>query len=404
MRVKLILLFLLTVLIPTVFLVYFSLQAVKGEKEILETNLREKYQSIASIVLAEIQNSLKKIPESLHTDPKTIEPLFFKNTLLFKDEVMIFDQAGRAVDGNRKRGDFSKPAYIIQVDKLPYELAVYEHHPVLLSQMATTTKKVTEHVVIVTLCATAILLGAFFTLGSLSRGWRKTQIKSEFISHLVHDLRGPLTSVRMFSEMLDSGRVPSDDKRKEYYRIISAESEKLLQLANNVLDFSHIENRGRARRYQLKSEDLAKVVQETVTRFQSHIANETHRISSDISSTSVHVKMDADAIAQVIMNLLSNAVKYSPVGSEIRVVLAREGKTAALSVIDQGIGIPKMERKKIFQEYYRGEDREVKNREGSGLGLALVKYAILRNRGKVIVKSEEGKGSEFRIELPIHEG
>ncbi|MBI4412260.1 MAG: HAMP domain-containing histidine kinase [Deltaproteobacteria bacterium] len=399
MRLKLVLVFLLTVLTPTALLVYFSLQAVIGEKEILEKNVQQKYQSIARIVAGEIQTSLQKLPEKLRTEPRIIDPILFKHTLLFQDEVMIFNRQGVAVDGIRRREHFGPPAYRSPVAGLAYEIAVYEESPVIIGELATAKEQVAKHYGIVGLSALAILVGGLFTLGELFRELRKTGIKAEFISHLVHDLRRPLTSVRMFSEMLENNRVPNEGKRKEYHRIISAESEKLVQLANNVLDFSHIEGGGR--RLEMKTENLAEVVQETVRRFQSHLINETHRITPDIADSFPPVRIHAESISQALMNLLSNAVKYSPVGSEIRVALFREGNMAALSVIDHGIGIPKAERKKIFREYFRGADLEVRNREGSGLGLALVKYAVLAHRGKIRVKSEQGIGSEFKIELPV---
>ncbi|MBI4365181.1 MAG: ATP-binding protein, partial [Deltaproteobacteria bacterium] len=105
-----------------------------------------------------------------------------------------------------------------------------------------------------------------------------------------------------------------------------------------------------------------------------------------------------------LKNCLFNAANYAPPGSEVRVVVAREGRHATVAVIDRGIGIPKREQGKIFEEYYRGTHPEVRNREGTGLGLALVKNVVVAHKGRVAVKSEEGKGTEFRIELPIHEG
>lgn len=399
MRIKLAVLFLLTILIPTIFLVHFSLLAVKAEKEFIERQMSEKYQSIAGIVLADIAEETNKMSAALRSNPATINPVLYKHAQLFKNEVMIFDAEGRAVDGNRLREDFGPPAYVAKVRDLPYEIAVYERYPALMNQFVAAKEKVTRHVGIVSLSALAILFGGIFTLAELFRVWRKTEIKAEFVSHLVHDLRGPLTSVRMFSDMLVTGRVPSEEKRQKYYQIIFVESEKLIQLADNILDFSHIENQGL--RYPMKPENLAATVSETVARFQSHQVNDLHKIIADIDTSLPVIPLHAESISHALMNLLANAVKYSPPDSMVRVVLSRVGNRAVLSVIDQGIGIPKKEWKKIFREYYRGEDQEVRNREGSGLGLALVKYAVLAHRGKASVVSQEGKGSEFRIEIPL---
>lgn len=401
MKLKLFFLFLLTVLIPTFLLVYFSLLAVKGEREFLEKSMRQKYQAMAQIIAGEIETSLKKVPKALRGDPKTIEMLLFKNTSLFKDEVMIFDRQGRAVDGVRQKEDFGTPAYQTSVADLPYEIAVYERYPAILTEIETIKQRISRHFGVVGLSALAILLGGLLTLGELFRRWRKTEIKEEFISHLVHDLRRPLTSIRMFSEMLENDRVQNEEKRKEYYRIISAESEKLVQLARNVLDFSSIENRGK--RYQKKPEDVTVMVQETVERFRSQMVGKTHQITLDILHHPMPtLEIDAASISQAIINLLSNAVKYSPEGSQIRVFLSKTKNKVILSVCDEGIGIPKKEITTIFREYRRGDHPEVRNREGIGLGLALVRHAILAHKGKIRVNSEDGKGSEFQIELPIN--
>lgn len=400
MRLKIVLVFLVTVLIPTGLLVYYSLQAVKGGREIWEGSMQHKYRAIAELVRAEIEISLGGLSGSARADPGVIEPLLFRNTLLFREEVMLFDGAGRAVDGTRKRGDFPTPVYLAPLGSLPYEIAVYERNPSLSGQIEKVRAHLAEQIGVVSLCALLILAGGLLTLRQVLREWKKTEAKGEFITHLSHDLKRPLTSVRMFSEMLERGRVPSDDKRKEYYRILSQESEKLIHLIHKVLDFSQIE-RGK-KGYVLTREDLTSVVTETIQRFQTYIDGQTHRIRLEVGGPIPPLPMDPEAISHALLNLLFNATKYSPAGSEVRVVVSRNSEYASVSVIDQGIGISKKEQKKIFAEYYRVDDPEVRNREGCGLGLPLVRYAVDAHRGRVTLKSEKGKGSEFGIELPIH--
>ena len=399
MKLRSILLFVVTVLVPTMLLSYFSLLAVRGEKEILETNMREKYQSIAGIVLGDIETSLQRIPESLQRDPQVIEPLLFKNTFLFQDEVMIFDRAGRAVDKVRQRAEFGDPVYVAPVGRLPYEIAVYERYPVISKEFENVKQRVSQHFGIVGLSALAILVGGLFTLGELFREWRKTELKGSLIASLAHDLRGPLTSIRMFAEMLQTDRVPSEEKRREYYRIISAESGKLTQLAQNVLDFSRIERRHK--KLEKKLERLPDLVTSAVSRFETYQTKQSHSIVLEIDRTLPEIPLNAEAIGQAVINLLSNAAKYSPPGSVILVSLFRRKGRIILSVRDQGIGISPLEKRKIFREYYRSIGGEVQAHEGSGLGLALVRYAALAHRGSIRVKSKEGKGSEFLLELPI---
>ncbi|MBI4374593.1 MAG: HAMP domain-containing histidine kinase [Deltaproteobacteria bacterium] len=400
MRLRIILLFLLTVLVPTLLLGYFSLLAVKGEHEVIEINLNQKYRAIVGIVLGEIETGLEQIPEKSRLDPKVVEPILRDRTRLFQDEAVIFRPDGRSIDGFKRIEEFNDPVYRAPVGRLPYEIAVFERTP-LLAQVAAIRKKAAGHVKTVSLFAVAILCGGLLTLSQLLREWKKTEMKAEFISQLAHDLRGPLTSLRMFSEMLQTGRVTTDEKKKEYYQILSYESEKLTQLAFNILDFSRME-RGK-KKYEKVPDDISHLVRETIRRFErfcppGEIAN---RISLKIDDSIRPFPIDSGAISQALLNILYNARKYSPPGSEIRIVVSKEGDKVGISVIDQGIGIPKEEQKMIFRPYYRGKSPEAKNREGEGLGLAIVSHAVLAHRGDLTVKSEEGRGSEFRITLPL---
>lgn len=402
MRVKIILLFLFTVLTPTAFLAYFGLLSVQSEKTIVEKNLFKKYASMADIVVGEINTAIQGIPEKLLQDPQVVTPILLKNTLLFKDEVMIFDETGRAVDGQRFEKNFGSPAYVAKIAKLPYRIAVYERYPQIANQLKEIEykkKNIYSYITLIGFAAISILAGGFFTLMALSKEWRTAQLKSEFVSHLAHDLRRPLTSIRMFSEMLDMGHIPSEEKRKEYYGIIARECEQLTHLANNVLDFSRLENR--QKEYNFKPESLSQIVLQTVDRFKNYISDEERKIVVEIKNPVPPIPMDAEALSQAIINLLFNAVRYSPPNSEIKVELLREGKDAFIKVIDKGIGIPKEEQKKIFEKYFRSNRQEVKNREGSGLGLTLVKHALMAHKGKIEVESEEGKGSIFSIRLPL---
>jgi signal transduction histidine kinase len=202
----------------------------------------------------------------------------------------------------------------------------------------------------------------------------------------------------MFSEMLKTGRVADDRKREEYYGIISGESEKLTHLANNILDFSRIEM-GR-KNYNIKKEDIARIVNETVDRFRSYMIDVPRQVSVETEEGLPPVNADASAISQVIMNLLTNAAKYSPQDSIINVRVSRADKNITVAVIDHGIGIPRSELNKIFGKFYRVRQNMVSDAEGSGLGLTLVKYIAQAHGGQIRADSEEGKGSRFTLVLP----
>jgi signal transduction histidine kinase len=412
MNYKIGIFFILTILIPTVLLAYFGLLSVRGEKAIVERNLNQKYAAMAGIVEEEIRIVLSQATEDRLTDKRYWESVLVRGANVFRDEVFLFDREGKLLGSQPPRrlqdADYARP-----LKNLPYIIAVYEPHPMLLATLEEKKKGLVFYVSIIIFATFSILGGSIFTTSALAREWRQAKLKSEFASHLSHDLRRPLTSIRMFSEMLHSGSVPSEAKKQEYYGIISEESDKLTVLANNILDFSRIES-GR-RKYNMRPEDITRIVREAVERFKVYTIRESRAVLLRIADNGEGspngaktgfpmVKCDAGAISQAIMNLLTNADKYSPSDKPITVRLMREKKQAIIEVEDQGEGIAKEDLKKVFQKFYRASRANVSEVEGSGLGLALVKYTAEAHGGKVMVKSEVGKGSVFRIVLPTQSG
>jgi len=403
MRVKLVILFIGSVLIPTALLSYFGLRAVRSEKKIVEQSIKGRYISMADIVESEIQRRLADMPDDMVDDTRYVESVMLGEASLFKDQVKIFDREGRDIEGARTfTADITtkeSPVLTRTLKGLPYRLAVYETHPLILDKLEEKKKGLYLYIALIGSSALLIIWGGFFTLGALSREWHATELKSQFVSHLSHDLRRPLTSIRMFSEMLKEGRLPSEDKRKNYYDIITDESERLTHLANNILDFSRIE-RGR-KKYDLKNENPGQVVRDTVNHFKAHLGEAERKINLSIDEGIPNIRIDGDAISQALMNLLTNAVKFSPQSGEINVNLKRGKREVLLEVIDQGVGISPRDQKKIFDKFYRSQKKEVAETDGSGLGLTLVKFIADAHKGHVRVDSREGKGSRFTMVLPV---
>ena len=411
MKTKIGFFFILTIVIPTSLLAYFGLLAVRSEKGIVERNMQQKYGAMADIVEEEIKSALSQAPEKMLSNKKYWESMLLKGADVFKEEVFIFTQQGDPLGSQTQK--LADAAYVQRAKKLPYMIAVYELHPHLQDILEIKEKNLTSYISIIIFSAISILGGSTFILTALAREWRQAKLKSEFASHLSHDLRRPLTSIRMFSEMLKNGDVPSEEKKNEYYNIISVESDKLTQLANNILDFSRIEQ-GR-RKYNIQPEDITRVVTETVERFKVYTINETRDVTLNIDSVPAEdqqesgkgknnypiVNVDAGAVSQALMNLLTNADKYSPSEKEVVVNVRNEGRQVVIDVVDLGDGIPQEEQKKIFQKFYRASRSDVSEIEGSGLGLALVKFTAEAHGGKVAVVSEVGKGSTFSIVLPV---
>ncbi len=244
-----------------------------------------------------------------------------------------------------------------------------------------------------------LLLGIVLVLRSTAREMKLAQAKSTFVSNVSHELKTPLALIRLFAETLELGRVRSQEKAQEYYRIINSESRRLTQLINNILDFSKIEA-GR-KEYEFVESDVAEVVEEVLKSYEYQILNAGFELTTDIQHNLPRVPIDQDAISQAVLNLLNNAVKYSDAVKKIAVsVRARDGHIA-IEIADSGIGIPRSEQQKVFEKFYRVSTGLVHNTKGTGLGLALVKHIVEAHRGQIHLESAAGKGSKFTILLPV---
>lgn len=244
-----------------------------------------------------------------------------------------------------------------------------------------------------------LLLGIFLILGAANREMKLAEAKSAFVSNVSHELKTPLSLIRLFGETLESGRVASAEKAHEYYRIIHNESVRLSQLINNILDFAQIES-GR-KQYNFELADVNELVISVVETYRQQIISEGFELGTHFEQGLPEIAVDRDAISQAVLNLLSNAVKYSTDTKKIMISVRRERQSILIQVADLGIGIPKGEHNKIFEKFYRVGSELVHNTKGSGLGLSLVKHITEAHHGQIRVESAPGKGSTFTLALPI---
>lgn len=244
-----------------------------------------------------------------------------------------------------------------------------------------------------------LLVGIILTLRAASREMSLAAAKSSFVSNVSHELKTPLSLIRLYAETLELDRVKDDQQAKEFLRTINGETRRLTQLINNILDFSKIEA-GR-KEYRFVPSNVAEVVEVVLRTYEYQLRDAGFEVSTHIDHDLPLVSIDPEAISQAVVNLLNNASKYSEDTKKIEVdVEVRDGHIA-IEVADQGIGIPRSEQQKIFEKFYRVSTALVHNTKGSGLGLALVKHVVDAHGGKVLVKSEPGKGSRFTILIPL---
>lgn len=232
---------------------------------------------------------------------------------------------------------------------------------------------------------------------------RASALKSEFVANVSHELKTPLALVRMFAEMLQSGRVASDEKRAEYLEIIVRESERLTSLIENVLDFAKVE-RGHAS-YDFVDGDLAEVVRRAVGVYRYRAEREGVEIRFEEGDELPVVRLDGRAIELVVINLLDNALKYALGGKTIFVEVRKRGEREVMvAVRDEGPGIPDAEKERIFERFVRGATAQPKDGRspvrGSGIGLSLVRAIVESHGGRTWVESEAGRGATFHFVLP----
>ena len=259
-----------------------------------------------------------------------------------------------------------------------------------------------RHVVYTSALAIALGLGLLATIRGAARARELARLKSDFVSTVSHELKTPLTSIRMFAEMLEQGVAQGDaQKQARYHSVIVQESQRLGLLIANLLDYAQIE-RG-TRRYTTVREDIGQLARHAVTTFETLRDPEPTRrnkISITVSpeAANVDVDVDRDVVVQAVLNLLANAVKYG--GGTVDVEVGADAMWASIAVRDYGPGIPPVEQARIFREFYRAPEAYRAGVEGTGLGLALVKRHVEALGGTVSVASTVGEGATFTIKLP----
>lgn len=241
--------------------------------------------------------------------------------------------------------------------------------------------------------------GLILTYRSVSKEMALAHLKSDFVSNVSHELRTPLALIRLYAETLELGRITTQEKKEEYYRIIRKESERLTALINNILDFSRIEA-GR-KEYDFRETDIAELVRNTLDAYRYQIEQQGFAFEQSIDPGIPAVRVDREAIARALVNLVNNALKYSANEKFLGVKLYRANGLLKLEVVDRGIGITRREQSKIFEKFYRTGDPLVHNTKGSGLGLSLVRHITRAHGGEVEVESTPGKGSKFILSLPL---
>lgn len=244
------------------------------------------------------------------------------------------------------------------------------------------------------------VLGSLFLYRVVSHEVRLSRLRSDFVAAVSHEFRSPLSSILALTERLSSARVDDSEKLAQYHRIIGQETRRLSRLVTRLLNFAQIEEGKKS--YSLERVDLAHIAREAVSACCDS-ADPARIHLHGTEAAPLWVRADGTALQHCIQNLIENALKYSPPNAPVTIACASANGLHVVDVRDRGIGIPKPEQRKIFEKFYRGSEASELNSQGIGIGLALVKHVIDRHGGSIVVESQPGQGSCFRLQLPCME-
>jgi signal transduction histidine kinase len=249
------------------------------------------------------------------------------------------------------------------------------------------------------LLGVCVVLGLYALYRTTATQIEFAERRNNFVSAVSHELKTPLTAIRMYAEMLEDGIVENDARRQEYYRTITAESERLSRLINNVLELARIETK--AQSLQLMLGDVSTVVREALDVLRPHVEREGFVLEMEVAAPLPNAYFEPDALRQILFNLIDNALKYSREASEKHITVRLESKLTKgvlLVVRDRGPGVQEQHLRSIFEPFFRAEAELTRKTQGTGIGLSLVQGLVERMGGQ-IRGANLNPGFEVRVEL-----
>ncbi len=313
----------------------------------------------------------------------------------------ILDESGLPVliPDDMESRDWRRPFAAREIsERLPrWEAAAYLSDPDAVASRANLAALILW--ILVFFLIVAVISGGTYILNTLRSELQLARQKTTFVANVSHELKTPLTSIRMFAEMLKQRRQPDREKQERYLDLMVSETERLTRLINNVLDFTRIE-RGE-QQYDKRRLDVALLCEGLIESQRVRLEAIGFEIAFQNDLGEAFVQGDEEALKQVLLNLLSNAEKYSEQKKRIDVDITETGGSVLISVKDRGAGIPSPEARKIFKEFYRVDDSLTSRVRGSGLGLPIAQRIVRDHGGDIHYFPRDGGGSVFQIRLPL---
>ncbi|MFW2366611.1 MAG: sensor histidine kinase, partial [Desulforhopalus sp.] len=251
-----------------------------------------------------------------------------------------------------------------------------------------------------------VVLGVFMFLGLLAIYQSARTIvamserRSQFVSSVTHELKTPLTNIRMYIEMLEQGIAPTPEREQEYLAILNSESTRLSGLINNVLELAKLEKK--QRHFHIQEDQIAEVLDEVRGIMSEKLKIEGFTLEIQAADLPL-VCFDREVLIQVMINLLENSIKFGRQAATKKILIKAdiEGQNVRVAVSDSGPGIPKYALKKIFDDFYRVDNKLTRSTGGTGIGLALVKKFVTAMGGRIYAANNEGEGCTLSLYLPV---
>ncbi len=330
----------------------------------------------------------------------TWKPLLEQSDTSPDISMAILDQTGVPVVRSAPliRQPLSRPFASSPIgDSLPgWKVNLYLENPESLGKSAARLQAVIFGLIATAMLA--IIFGGSLLLIEARRQRELALKKAHFVSNVTHELKTPLTSIKMFSEMLGHQADSLSEAQQRHLNIIQSETERLHRLIDQVLDFSKLEKR----KFHYRKEEipLHDWLLEWIDTRRPALESSGNKIRLTLPEEYPVIHADPDALTQILLNLLSNAEKYSPQESEIEVQLSTTPRDTHIDILDRGQGIPPGSEEKIFEPFHRADDALHSETQGTGLGLSLARGLARDHGGDIICRPRPGGGSIFSLHLP----
>jgi two-component system, OmpR family, phosphate regulon sensor histidine kinase PhoR len=268
---------------------------------------------------------------------------------------------------------------------------------VLVLSLGHKPKDVVLGILILGLVATMVV-GTTTMLIYLFRSATLARLQTDFVNKVSHDLRTPLTGIRMFADTLLLGRAPDPGSTRECLESIQSETIRLTAMIDRLLEWGKME--AGKRLYEPTRHEAREVVDGALAALAPQLQEAPVTLEVEVPDDLPRVNIDLDAVTEALLNLLQNAHKYSGDDKRIAVRCGHTRDEVTIAVSDNGPGVPKTEHKRVFEKFYRGKDDHSRGVPGTGLGLAIVEHIVRGHQGRVTLESEPGRGATFTMHLP----